>query len=114
MSLGILVWLTIASLIWDKKEQLKLDSGVFSTFLEGTLIICVLLRSLSPAGYHLLILPLISGLILVLISSGIKVLNQLLKELFILILLALYSTALSVLNMINSLRLTTKIPNIFS
>lgn len=44
--------------------------------------------------------------------SGIKVLNQYSKELFVLLLLAVYSTT-SVLNAINLLLLTAKYSNIF-
>ncbi len=112
MSLSILVWLTIASLVWDKKDQLKLDSGIFSSFLGGTLIVFVLLRSISPAGYHLLISPFVSGLGLGLIASGVKGLNQYWKELFILGLLALSSTLESMLMAIDLPLLTAKFSNI--
>ncbi|MCU0536708.1 MAG: archaeosortase/exosortase family protein, partial [Hydrococcus sp. Prado102] len=90
MSLSFLLWLGIASLIWDKRDRLKLESGIFSSFLGLSLITLVLLRSLSPAGYHVRISPFISGVGLCLMASGIKRLHHYWRELFLLSLILLY------------------------
>ncbi|HAC66073.1 MAG TPA: cyanoexosortase A [Cyanothece sp. UBA12306] len=111
MSLSVLVWLTIASLIWDKKEDLKLNSGLFSSFFGATLIAFVMIRGVSPAGYHTLISPLISGLGLVLIASGIKGLHQYTKELAILTLLPLSNIFSLMLRAINLPTLTAMFSN---
>ncbi|ACK67392.1 conserved hypothetical protein [Rippkaea orientalis PCC 8801] len=111
MSLSVLVWLTIASLIWDKKEELKLNSGLFSTVFGATLVVFVLIRGISPSGYHTLISPVISGLGLVLMASGIKGLSQYKKELAILCLFPLSSVIHALLNAMNLATITAIFSN---
>jgi cyanoexosortase A len=111
MSISLLMWLAIASLLWDKRQTLNLNSGAFSSALGATLIALVLLRSISPAGYHLYASPLISGIGLALMASGIKGLRHYGKELFILTLLALYSQFSAILNAIDLPTLTAKFGN---
>ncbi|MEA5508851.1 cyanoexosortase A [Crocosphaera sp. UHCC 0190] len=111
MSLSILVWLAIASLIWDKRDELKFHSSVFSSVFGATLIIFVLIRSLSPVGYHLTVSPLICGVGLALMASGFKGLSSYWKELTILALLASSSILTGILNAINLPQLTAKFSN---
>ena len=108
MSLSILTWVAIASLLWDKRHELKFNSGVFSTFLGATLIALVLLRSISPVGYHLRVSPFVSGLGLCLMASGIKGCRQYWKELLTLGLLAFYNTFSAILKGIDLPTLTAK------
>ncbi len=111
MSLGILFWLAIASLIWDRRNDLKLNSGVFSSVLGATLIAFVLLTTLSPAGYHVRIFPLVSGIGICLIASGIKRIHHYWQELFILSLLVLYPIVAGILKAIDLPLLTAKFSN---
>jgi cyanoexosortase A len=108
MSLSLLLWLGIASSVWDKRDKLKLHSGVFSTFLGISLIALVLLRSLSPAGYHIRISPFISVLGLCLMASGIKRLHHYWKELLLIGLLVLYPIFTGFLKAIDLSTLTAK------
>jgi cyanoexosortase A len=109
LTMSLLFWLAIASLMWDKRDKLKLDSGIFSSFLGATLITFVLLRSLSPAGYHKLVSPFISGMGLCLMASSIKRLHEYWKELSILGLLVLYPALSGFLNAIDLTTLTAKL-----
>lgn len=86
---SILLWAAVASLIWDKRKTLPLGSGTLSSILGTFLVALVLLRTLSPAGYHLRISPAMSFLGLCLLTSGVKKLHYYWKELIILSLLAL-------------------------
>ncbi|WP_172582027.1 hypothetical protein [cyanobacterium endosymbiont of Rhopalodia gibberula] len=56
-------------LYWLVARDLSLIVEYSQLFLEGTLVICVLLKTISPAGYHLLISLSISRLRSVLIIS---------------------------------------------
>ncbi|WP_013323981.1 cyanoexosortase A [Gloeothece verrucosa] len=109
LSLSILLWLSIASLLWDKREDLKLESGIFSSLLGIILLAIVLARSLSPAGYHFGVAPFLSGLALCLMASGVKQLHQYWKEIFILSLLAFYPLFTAILKVIDLPLLTAKV-----
>ncbi|NJK47060.1 cyanoexosortase A [Candidatus Gracilibacteria bacterium] len=108
MSLSLLLWLGIASLIWDRRDRLKLDSGIFSSFLGVSLITLVLLRSLSPAGYHIRISPFVSGIGLCLMASGIKRLHHYWRELLLLSLILLYPVFTGFFKAINLSLFTAK------
>lgn len=108
LSTSVLLWMAVASLVWDKRHTLNLESGVFSSFFGATLIALVLLRSLSQAGYHLSISPFISVLGLCLLASGAKRLHQYWKELLILGLLVLSPPLQSLLQLIDLPILTAK------
>jgi len=86
MSMSILLWLAIGSLVWDKMEKgegLKLESGVFASAIGIFLIVLVLVRSVSPAGYHLRISPFISIWGLCLLAGGFQGIRYYWKELVI-------------------------------
>jgi exosortase/archaeosortase family protein len=86
-SLSFLMWLTVASLLWDKRDRLVLESNLFSTCLGSTLLMFVLLRNLYSSDTSLRILPLVGGIGIMLIASGTKHLKDYYREIIILSLL---------------------------
>jgi len=91
MSLSIIFWGAIISLIWEKKDDLNLESGIFSSLLGSIILILVLFKTtqLSSSGLFLQLFPLICGLGLGLIASGVKRLKQYWQEFILLLVLAL-------------------------
>lgn len=81
---SILLWMAVGSLIWDKRDDLELDSNAISTLLGIAAIAFVLLRSFSPAGYHLRVSPFLSLLGLCLLASRATKLHHYWRELVIL------------------------------
>ena len=108
LGISILCWLTIASLVWDKLETLELKSNLVSSLLGISAIAFVLLRSLSTAGYHLRICPLISLVGLCLLASGIQGLRNYWKELLAVSLLIFISVLAALLKSINLPIFTTQ------
>lgn len=86
-SISFLLWLTVASLIWDKRDRLVLESNLFSTLLGSALLIFILLRNIHSNDISLRVLPLVGGLGIMLITSGAKHLKNYYREIFILSLL---------------------------
>jgi cyanoexosortase A len=86
-TISLLILGTTLYLVWEKRHQLKLESDVFSTLLGLLLIVSVLIKStVDPYfGFLFQISPLLSGLGIALIASGLKGLKQYGQE-FILIL----------------------------
>lgn len=84
LGMSVLFLAAIASLIWDKRSCLNLNSDIVSSLIGVVLIGIVLIRSLSPTGYHAHISPFISGLGLWLLASGIKRWRVYWKELLVL------------------------------
>ncbi|PSF37980.1 cyanoexosortase A [Aphanothece hegewaldii CCALA 016] len=109
MSLSILLWLAIGSLLWDKRHNLHLESDFVSTLVGFSLIMLILLRGLAPSGYHLKISPFVSGVGLALMASGVKRLYDYWKELLILGLLVLYTPFANILQAIDLPLLTAKV-----
>lgn len=109
MSLSILFWLAIGSLLWDKRYSLKLESDTVSTLVGFSLIMLILFRGLAPSGYHLRISPFVSAVGLALMASGVKRLHHYWKELFILSLLVLYTPVTNFLQAIDLPLLTAKV-----
>ncbi|MGQ4646832.1 cyanoexosortase A [Lyngbya aestuarii] len=95
-SIGLLFWLAAASLIWQKRNSLNLESDVFSSFLGILLIAVVLLRSSSPqlTTHFLGAFPFLSGLGLALLASGFKGLRQYWQELLLLFFLGVPKAAI--------------------
>ncbi|MBV8883468.1 MAG: cyanoexosortase A [Chroococcidiopsidaceae cyanobacterium CP_BM_RX_35] len=91
LSISLLFWGAALSIAWQKRHTLKLESGVFSSFLGATLIALVIIKSLSLSkdDSFLHISPFISGIGLCLLASGIKGLKQYWKELFLLLVLGI-------------------------
>ena len=82
---SLMFWMAAAILIWERKDDLKLESGPIATGLGIVLLALVLLRSLSISGYDIFlrVFPVISTLGLGLIASGIKGIKQYWQELLI-------------------------------
>lgn len=106
--LSIVLWLVIGSLVWEKKDTLNLESSFFASFFGIGLILVVLARSISPAGYQFFLLPFISLLALCLLASGFKGLHQYYKELLIIGLLVLHPFWVSMLKSIDLPTITAK------
>lgn len=86
LSTSFIFWAAVASLVWEKRDELSTQSGVFSSFLGASLIASVLLKSSSVAGYDLFLRfsPFICALGLALLVSGGKGLKQYWQELLLL------------------------------
>lgn len=86
LSTSFVFWAAVASLIWEKRDKLSTESGVFSSFFGATLIVSVLLKSASVSGHDLFLrlLPFIGALGLALLVSGAKGLKQYWQELLLL------------------------------
>ncbi len=108
MSISMLLWLAIGSLLWDKRGTLKLESKPLPMIIGFILVTIILLRTFSTSGYHLRISPLLSGLGLALMASGFRGLYQYWKELFILSLLILDKILSSGLQALNLELITAK------
>ena len=82
---SLLFWFSAAILIWERKDDLELESDPISTILGMFLVGLVLFRSLSISGYDIFLrlAPFISALGLGLIASGIKGMKQYWQELLI-------------------------------
>jgi cyanoexosortase A len=81
---SVLLWAAVIYLLWEKRQSLYLRSDLFATSLGSVLLSFVLWRTYSPAGYHLSLSPLLSGVGLGLLASGRKRLLSYAKELAIL------------------------------
>ncbi|MEM8640311.1 MAG: cyanoexosortase A [Cyanobacteria bacterium P01_G01_bin.54] len=90
-SVSFIFWGAVLSMVWDKKEQLRLRSDRFSSLLGTTLIAlaCWKIIHISSGGAFVQALPLIFGLSLALIASGYRGLGQYRPELLALGVLAL-------------------------
>lgn len=97
VSLHCLLLVGIASLFWEERKNFVLNSDPLSTLIGTLLIGLVLIRTVSPSGYHLAMSPLIMGLGVCLLASNIKSLNQYTKGLILLSLPALYPLVTSLL-----------------
>ncbi len=88
---SFLFWAAVSILVWEKRETLNIESGIFSSFLGLTLISLVLLKSVSMTswGSFLYFSPFIIGFSLALLASGLKGLKQYRGELLALFVLGL-------------------------
>jgi cyanoexosortase A len=87
LSVSFLFWAAVSSLVWDKRNELDLESGIFSSFFALSLLLMLLFKaaSLSSFGMFLFALPPLLGFCVALLASGFKKLEQYKKELLILI-----------------------------
>lgn len=81
-SISVIFWGAIASMIWDKKENLRFESDLFSTCLGSTLLVFALFKTVqvSSGGAFVQALPFIFALSLALIASGVQGLPQYTRE----------------------------------
>jgi cyanoexosortase A len=86
LSTSFVFWAAISSLIWEKRDNLKMNSGVFSSFFGASLIASVLLKSslIADDNLFLRLSPFISAVGLALLVSGAKGLKQYWQELLLL------------------------------
>ncbi|MGL5081614.1 MAG: cyanoexosortase A [Microcoleaceae cyanobacterium] len=75
---GILFWVTVASMIWQRRYSLKLESSAIASGVGLVIISLILLRSLAlPArGTFYGLMPLLSGLGVGLLASDFRGLKQ--------------------------------------
>lgn len=87
LSMSLLCWGAVLSLLWEKRHTLSLESDVLSSGAGLLLIGFVLLRSLLMTSFDSVfeLLPLISGIGLALVASGVKRLGQYRQELLIIL-----------------------------
>ncbi|MEB3280966.1 MAG: cyanoexosortase A [Lyngbya sp.] len=80
---SILFWSAVASLIWQRRDDLKLESGLLASLIGFLLIAVILIRSASiPLGGNFFdLIPVLSGLGLGLLASGFRGLKQYWTEL---------------------------------
>jgi len=85
MSISVLCWGAVLSLLWEKRHTLSLKSGIFSSTLALLIITFFLLRSFFITSFDALfdLSPLIAGLGLAMLASGVKGLQQYWQELII-------------------------------
>lgn len=85
VSMNVLSWGALLSLLWDKRHTLKLESDVFSSLLGLLLIGFVILRSMFVVSIDPIfeLSPFIAGLGVAMLASGVKGLQQYWLELII-------------------------------
>lgn len=86
---SVLLWAAIGTLLWEKRDRLELESDALSSAVGAGLILMVILRSFSLAGYHLRLSPIMAFLGLCLLATRARKLSVYWRELLILALLAL-------------------------
>ncbi len=81
-----LFWAASCSLLWDKRSQLKTESGIFPSLLGSSILFLVLAKSSAIYGYDLFLRfsPFISAFGFGLLVSGFKGLKQYWQELLLL------------------------------
>lgn len=108
-SISLLMWLTVASLVWERRQTLTYKSDTFSTTLGVVLLLLILARSLSFTDISLRLLPLVGGISLALLASGYRQLRQYGREILILSLLIIARVITIFLDAINLPLFTAKI-----
>lgn len=108
-STATLTWLTIGSLIWDRRKKLILESDTASTFVGMALVVLIIIRNLTTTDSSLRLFPLIAGLGVILIASGFKSLKSYGKEIILLSLLLFLRLVTIILNAFDLPLLTAKV-----
>jgi len=86
---SVLLWAAIGTLLWERRDRLELESDAVSSAVGAGLIVLVVARSFSLAGYHLRLSPVMAFLGLCLLATRARNLRFYWRELLILALLAL-------------------------
>jgi cyanoexosortase A len=104
---SLLFWIAISSIIWEKRDSLNLESGVFSSFFGLSIVGILLLKSasLTSFGGFLFLFPFIVAVAIALIASGFRGLKQYKGELLVLFLI--YAPKLLPSFLINHITLLT-------
>ena len=108
-STATLTWLTIGSLLWDRRKKLILESDTASTFVGMVLVVLTIIRNLSTTDSSLRLFPLIAGVGIILIASGFKSLKSYGKEIILLGLLLFLRLVTIALNAFDLPLLTAKV-----
>jgi cyanoexosortase A len=97
LSSSLLYWIAVSSLIWKKRDQLRLNSSFFGTLLGLLLVAIVLIKSqsISNIDSFLRVSPLISAIGLAAIASGIRGIKQYWQEFAVLSFMIPHSGVLS-------------------
>ena len=111
-SLALLMWLTLFSVLWDRRDALTFRSNLFSSVLGGVLLVLILLRNIEgTSDFSMRLLPFVGTISLVLMASGVKSIKSYWREILISGLL-IYAKALSIfLQSINLTLFTAKFAN---
>lgn len=88
---SILFWTAIGFLVWEKRNDLNLESDIFSSFFGFSLIAVLLVKSASMTSFggFLYLSPVVYAFACALIASGFKGLKQYGGELLVLFILGL-------------------------
>ena len=107
LSMSVLCWGAVLTLLWEKRQNLRLESDILSSLIGLLLIAFVLIRSLVMTSFDSVfeLTPFIAGLGLAMLASGVKRLPQYWQEL--LLILALNAPLHLLINRISILSLYT-------
>lgn len=110
LATSFLFWLVAGSLVWDRRQELNLNSGPIASLLGAVLLALVFLKGSFQVSSSLILssLPLIALLGVGLLASGIQGLRQYWKELLIFGLLGLNPVIKLILEAIDLPTLTAK------
>lgn len=81
---SFIFWVAVASLLWDKRDSLKLNSGVFTSCFAVTLLVLLLIKSMFIGKLSFTfsaLFPIIAGIALALLASGFRGISQYWREL---------------------------------
>jgi cyanoexosortase A len=108
--ISLIYWLAVASLIWEKRDQLVWQSNLSASICGSFLLLIILFKSILPYvdSKFLYAAPFISGLGVALIASGFNHLKQYWQELLILFCLVINKITIAFLNSINMAEHTAK------
>jgi cyanoexosortase A len=113
-SLALLMWLTLFSVLWDRRGDLRFKSDLFSSVFGAVLLLFVLLRNVEgTSDFSMRLLPFIGTISTVLIASGIKSLKTYWREITISGLLIYAKLVAVFLQSINLTIFTAKFSNAF-
>lgn len=113
-SLALLMWLTLFSVLWDRREALTFKSNLFSSVFGAVLLVLILLRNIEGTNdFSMRLLPFVGTISTVLIASGIKSLKKYWREIVISGLLIYAKLVAVFLQSINLSMLTAKFSNAF-
>ncbi|MEB3159977.1 MAG: archaeosortase/exosortase family protein, partial [Synechocystis sp.] len=111
-SLALLMWLTLFSVLWDRRGDLTFKSTLFSSVFGSVLLVLILLRNIEgTSDFSMRLLPFVGTIGIVLMASGVKSIKSYWREITIAGLL-IYAKAVSIfLQSINLTLLTAKFAN---
>ncbi len=112
LGLSVVFWGAVISLIWEKRQTLRLESGLFSTFFAIALLIPLLIKSIFlivQSTSSLYLFPLVASFCLALLASGFRGLVQYKREFLIVFILCAIAPVTSLLSHFDPSPLTAKV-----